>query len=334
MRVLEISRLGLFKGLQPNATDWIRWGGPLTAGEPLQPDLPSSGTFARTVWRIGIREFDLMVLPAIHPTHIHAQTRGKLAVKSVLRTASRFRILGSALHRFGLRSCRHVILDISDDRHVCRTSLRLFPGSAAYFKRELDLDDVEKGLPAEKIRPLPLILPDERRIPAPRKKEIDLFFAGAICNDTRRKAIEHARALARKGLRVVVSQEPLPYQAYMDALANSWLVLSPEGYGWDCYRHYEACLAGSVPLINRPAYRRRIYLKDGLHCFYYDAEAECLVARVPALLSNKERLAAMGEEGRRHVLRNHTRAAVARYILRATFGAVDARSADRSRAED
>ena len=44
MRVLEISRFGLFKSLQPDDTEWIRWGSSLTADEPMQPEVPE-------VWR-------------------------------------------------------------------------------------------------------------------------------------------------------------------------------------------------------------------------------------------------------------------------------------------
>ena len=75
MRVLEVSRLGLFKGLNPDETEWIRWGSSLTADEPVRPETPSMGLLARTLSRIRRREFDLIVLPAIHPEHVHNQSR-------------------------------------------------------------------------------------------------------------------------------------------------------------------------------------------------------------------------------------------------------------------
>jgi glycosyltransferase involved in cell wall biosynthesis len=70
-----------------------------------------------------------------------------------------------------------------------------------------------------------------------------------------------------------------------------------------------------VPLINRPSYRRHLYLEDGTHCFYYDADRDSVAERVVALLAEKPRLSRMAEEGRRYVLAHHTRPAVARYIL-------------------
>jgi hypothetical protein len=320
MRVLEVSRLGLFKGLLPDQTEWIRWGSSLTADEPVHPEEPSLSLLARTLSRIRRREFDLIVLPAIHPQHVHNQSKIKLMSKAMLRNAAKVPALANLVHRFGLRSTSCVVLDIHDERSLCDTTLRLFPHCAFYFKRELALNEPRHATLAGKIKPMSLILPDERRIPPPREKDLDLVFAGAVCNDTRRWAVEQARSLAERGARVLVPDKPLPYPAFMEALGRSWLVLSPEGYGWDCYRHYEACLASSVPLINRPRYPRHLYLEEGTHCFYYDADRDCIAARVVELLADKPKLSRMSEEGRRYVLANHTRSAVARYILRELTG--------------
>jgi Glycosyl transferases group 1 len=315
MKVLEVSRLGLFKELLPDGTNWIRWGNRLTADEPVLPDRLSLTGVARTLSRIGTRKFDLIVLPAIHPEHTDDQPKYKAPLKSICQGLSRVPALPETLNLIALRPTRCVILDINDRRYLCSTTLRLFPRCALYFKRELVLDEPRDSVLARKVKPLPLILPDERRIPVACEKDIDLFFAGALSNDTRKKAVDEARSLVARGIRVVIPEEPMPYHDFMQALGRSWLVLSPEGHGWDCYRHYEACLAGSVPLINNPRYQRRVYLQDGTHCFYYDADRDSLAARVIELLADKQRLARMAEAGRRYVLANHTRSAVARYIM-------------------
>ena len=316
MRVLEVSRFGLFKALMPDTTDWIRWGGSLTAEEPVQPEKPSLALLARTLSRLGRSEFDLIVLPSIHPQHVHGQSRYKLMTKAMLRGAANVPAASALLHLFGLRSARYIILDIHDNPRLCETTLRLFPRFALYFKRELALDASHSRLPIGKFRPLPLILPNERRMPLSHEKDIDLVFAGTLCNDTRKRAAEAARSLAAQGVRVFIPDSPLSYPSFMEVLGRSWLVLSPEGFGWDCYRHYEACLAGSVPLINRPRFQRHLYLEEGTHCFYYDADRDCVATRVLELLTDKPKLARMSEEGRRYVLANHTRSAVGRYILK------------------
>src|ERR1700730_2576718 len=116
MRVLEVSRLGLFKGLLPAETEWIRGGSSLTADEPVHPEEPSVSLLASTLSRIRGREFDLIVLPAIHPEHVHNQSKIKLMSKTMLRNAAKVSPVAPLVHRFGLRSTNCVVLDIHDER--------------------------------------------------------------------------------------------------------------------------------------------------------------------------------------------------------------------------
>lgn len=315
MRILEVSRSGFFKALQPDHTNWIRWGSSLTVDEPQRPEAFGLSALVEILWRVRNRTYDLIVLPAIHPDHKFDEPRNKLAAKFFLRTAARSPLSSALLDRLIGSSC-HVIVDVGDERHLCETTIRLFPRNTLYFKRELDLDRSTEPQAAGRVRPLSLFVPNENRIPPPREKDIDVFFAGALCNKIRAEAIEAVRSLSRRGLRVVIPPTPLPYAEFMAALARSWLVLSPEGHGWDCYRHYEASLAGSVPVINRPCYRRHFYLQEGVHCFYYDPGEDSLCDLLPALLAGKRRLMRMAEVGRQQVLANHTRSALARYMMR------------------
>jgi len=318
MMILEISRFGFFKALQPDSTHWIRWGSSLTADEPQRPDAFGFSAVA-DIWRIRQKAYDLIVLPAMQPYHRFDEPPLKLVVKSVLQAGAQLRACCALLSRL-VGSSRHVIVDLGDNSRLCETTIRLFPRNALYFKRELDLDRIAETQVPDKVRPLPLFVPNENRSSPQRKKDIDIFFAGSLCNWIRMEAVEAVRNLSERGFRVVIPSAHLPYAEFMAALARSWLVLSPEGYGWDCYRHYEACLAGSVPVINKPRYRRRLYLADGVHCFYYDADRDSLAERLLALLADKGRLLRMAEAGRQHVLANHTRSAVARYILNEAFG--------------
>lgn len=316
-RVLEITRLGLFKAFQPDSTKWIRWGPPLTAGEPHVPDRFSVRELLDVLRSVARKDYDLIVLPAVHPDHRYDESWHKLVAKSTLRLSARspaFSRVFTAL--FG--ATPHVILDIGDNRTFCETAIRLFPRNSLYFMRELDLGLTAWPQAQERIRPLSLFVPNEALVPEPCDKTIDVFFGATICNERRSAAMYAACDLAERGLRVVVAPEPLPYPEFLATLARSWLVLSPEGYGWDCYRHYESCLAGSVPVINRPDYRRTLYLQDGVHCFYYDSEHTSLADFVVELLGNKDRLLRMGKAGRQYVLAHHTRSAIARFVMQET----------------
>jgi len=95
-------------------------------------------------------------------------------------------------------------------------------------------------------------------------------------------------------------------------------VWSPEGLGWECLRHYEAALAGSVPLMQSPSILRYAPLQEGEHAFYYYLEGEHLAFRIRQALQNRARLVEMGRAARQHVLQWHTHEALGRYVIEET----------------
>ena len=63
---------------------------------------------------------------------------------------------------------------------------------------------------------------------------------------------------------------------YLRRCARAWLTWSPEGYGWECLRHYEASLCLSVPVLSPPGILRHFPLQDRVHAIYYAAEGSGL----------------------------------------------------------
>jgi hypothetical protein len=53
--------------------------------------------------------------------------------------------------------------------------------------------------------------------------------------------------LARNG----IHNHQLPPPVYYDQLPHVKFVISPEGNGIDCHRHYEALIAGAIPVVER-----------------------------------------------------------------------------------
>jgi hypothetical protein len=315
MRILEISRVGLLKSLLPDSTKWIRWGGSLTADEPIQPEQCSVQALGQVLRQIAGRQFDLLVLPALHPDHHHDQSLLKIGTKVMAKGAVGMPFVSRILGQLPIKKTRYIIIDINDTTQICDRTTKIFPHYEVYFKRELDFSLRDANYPQLRTKPISLFLPDERPKIETISKDIDVFFAGTICNDVRRKAVDELQSLHDSGFSIYFPKEKLSYQEYIKNLSRSWIVLSPEGHGWDCYRHYESGFAGSVPLINYPSYRREIFLKEGVHCIYYDSRKESVADKVRVLLQNKADLLRIGAEARRHILRYHTRAGVARSIL-------------------
>jgi hypothetical protein len=269
------------------------------------------------------------VIRAIFSRHIF---RGRLPL---------FRVYGPQLLRWRGRA-PIVVMDHEDMPVINRNSLYLLDRCRLWFKRELPVDHwrvfmktAHANLPTPrfrlarrnrarvaKLRPISLgfklgiELPDTAATAA---KTVDVFFAGRIEGSSSVREAERAELLALReaGLIVDIPEGPLPRDEFYRRCAAAWLVWSPEGYGWDCFRHYEAPACGSVPVINLPTIRRHQPLVDGEHALFYEPRSGELTRVIVAALADKERLVAMARGGRAHVLAHHTPLALSRHMVEA-----------------
>ena len=144
----------------------------------------------------------------------------------------------------------------------------------------------------------------------------DVFYAGANHTTTvRQQGLEELKALRTAGLRVFIPEQRLSKPDFLRACAQSWLVWSPEGQGWDCHRHYEALMLYSVPLINMPTIERVWPFVSGEHCIYYRPEKGGLTEAIESALRDREALLRIAEQGRAYILQHHTRSQLVRHIL-------------------
>ncbi len=170
-----------------------------------------------------------------------------------------------------------------------------------------------------KLRPISLGINDAQAaklaaIQAP--KTTDVFFAGDIALKPNRMAgIKQLERLKSEGLKIDVATERLPHDEFIRRCAQAHLVWSPEGAAWDCYRHYEAGAAGSVPLMQSPPSYCYAPFKDNENAIYYYVEGDHLAERIRQALQDRARLVAMGQAARRHVLQWHTHLALSRYVI-------------------
>jgi Glycosyl transferases group 1 len=235
------------------------------------------------------------------------------------------------------------VIDTGDFPYINRADLFLLSRCKFYFKRELPPDHwrlftktAHRELPTrrfrqsslrhhiEKLRPISLGLPSTATdLPDNLEKTSDIFYAGSVegTSTVRKTGMREIIALRDHGLRVDIPEGRLPPQEFYRRCAQAWLVWSPEGLGWDCFRHYEALGCGSVPLINQPTIERYRPLINGVHALYYDPEPGFLTQAVGVALADKDRLRAIAREGKAHVLAHHTMAAIANYVVETTLGA-------------
>lgn len=235
-----------------------------------------------------------------------------------------------------------VAVDLLDSFTIGRHNFPLLDRGRAYFKRELPADNWlvfhgtgHRNLPTarfrhsrlfqrrlEAIRPLSYgVFPEITRLAEqlpPVPKTTDVFFAGTIAatSTVRSRGLAQLLALRARGVTVDVPDRPVPRAEFLARCAAAHLVWSPAGFGWDCGRHYEAALCGTVPLMNLPTIERYAPLEDGVHAVYYAIEGDGLARAVLGALADRPRLAAMGAAARAHVLAHHTHEALCRHIVR------------------
>ena len=159
-----------------------------------------------------------------------------------------------------------------------------------------------------------------RHAPFPEKTH-DIFFSGSVAgNSTVRGAgvpeIERLKAL---GYKVDQPTERLPYEAFMDRMSRSWLSWSPEGMGWDCYRHYEAAIVQSIPVMNHPTILRHAPLLEGHARRLLRRRAGRAGARGGGGARRQGPAAAMATAARDHAFAHHVMKAYCDHILRSAL---------------
>ena len=261
-----------------------------------------------------------------------------------------FRALGPELARWRGKAPL-VVVDHEDLPVINRNNLQLLDRCDLWFKRELPPDHwrvftktAHPNLPTprfrsnprhqawvRKLRPISIGLPlhaDGLPLP-PREKTADIFFSGRVAGSSsvRERGLAELKALADAGVKVDIPDRPLPPAEFYERCAAAWLVWSPEGYGWDCFRHYEAPACGSVPLISQPWIDRHAPLEHGVHALYYDVEPGGLTRAVTTALADKAALRRIAAAGQTHVARHHTPEALARYIVETSRGLAATRPA-------
>jgi hypothetical protein len=337
LRILEIGEFSLFKRCLPEQTTFIFTGAnprhlPKIAYRSFSP-----ASFFDILQGLRKRDWDLMFCYP-PPLPLWDRRRGAAGALSMLaRLIFRFRGLGTYLFRSA--GIPLIVLDYNDTLSVPVPGLPLLDRSVAYFKRELPLDPAKalfnvaprfrthKRVMAStfyernrtKFRPISAGVPEETTRLAKDlnpEKTVDVFFAGSPTNsEIRRRGFEELKTLSERGYVIDISNGGLSKRDYLDRCARSWLTWSPEGYGWECLRHYEASLCGSVAILSTPGIARYAPLEDGIHSHIYSDRPGGLVDAVEAALSQKPALKLMAESAKRHVLAHHTHARICEHIV-------------------
>jgi hypothetical protein len=89
----------------------------------------------------------------------------------------------------------------------------------------------------------------------------NLVFCGIreSTDNLRRKKVLNRSAIVRILSSNGIENTILPSSEYFTSLPSYKFVISPEGNGVDCHRHYEALMAGCIPVVEDSIHVREVY---------------------------------------------------------------------------
>ncbi len=341
-RILEIGDTYLFKLAYPNQTTfvWTGWRDPW----PGKTDaVGTPGAMARL---LADKSYDLIVVhpPLYSPAHPRYWGRS-LFRKPFHPWSALTRGFGVSWPRFINLPAPLVVADFSDCPSIGSPMAALLDKADFAFKRELPTDRwrvlsglAHRYLPTQRIRRdqtwarrinklrpvnLPLFFLDETLAPATLpEKRFDLFFAGGVEGNStvRADGLSELERLKSLGVTIDRPDKPLSQGEFLERMSLSWLAWSPEGLGWQCYRHAEAGLCQTVPVMSNPTILRATPMEEGVHAFYYAPEPGALTGAVLRALEDKKRLRRMAAAARDFSASHFTVKACAAHILGIVFG--------------
>lgn len=319
--VLCVGQDNLFAGLPGCVVDHVSTGATITPFGAQSTD--AKRRIPSILARICTRKYDLIVLPAIDFNHVCDDSLKKRTARGIVSALLRFRPISSCINRLlSSRATTVIVLDRYDSHKTLADFIRCLSCVRCYFKTNLQEKDENQLFPAGdangcRFKYLPYWIEVENyQVPFQRDKDIDVFFAGAVNSEERRASIDKVRQLQSEGYRIVAEERHLPFADYLSLMSRSWLTLSPQGFGYNGFRHYESMLVGSVPLINIPNPPVVNDFRHGQNCFFYSTARADLNRVVKSALGDKRGLLQIAEGLREFVVDRHSRRGVGAYLLR------------------
>ncbi len=230
-----------------------------------------------------------------------------------------------------------VVIDDTDESFLWPRDFELFMNCVIYFKREMPFDKFmcfrlfeeklnkqQKIDLTQKLRPIWIsydmeslsAFTDIDTLVPYEKRDIDIsFFCNIHMSHNRIEILPLLDALGKKYNVVTTESGKFAKSEFYDHLKRTKIGISLEGRAWDCPKHYELMLCGTLLLVSRPTIELAIDLKDGENCVFIDNKLQNLESLVNSYLADialSSRIANNGYELTRKSLGNEK---LVQYVL-------------------
>ncbi|MES2709534.1 MAG: glycosyltransferase [Verrucomicrobiota bacterium] len=235
-------------------------------------------------------------------------------------------------------------VDFSDRPIVDNSRFPILEAAEFYFKRELPLNPAnaflytsDKAEDTGNIARIPFFIRNmHKQLPAhlgirdahfeklgkySGPRDTDIIFAGSVRNrPLRETGMKVLHRLKAEGFRVIATDQKFSKDEYYALVARSRLCWSPEGFGFDCYRTYEAAALGCAPVLKTPPIHQSHPYLHGESALYYRHESVDLYDVLKTALTGGRPLEEMGRAARIHTERHHCSSRVVDYMMRELTG--------------
>jgi len=312
-RALVVCQDNLLKNCAAVNTDFISTGPSITPGSPDAAESFASlvEKILRAFNRLATGRYDLVILPAAKLSWPHDQSRVKKQIRRLIRAVLSLQIKIHLLGLFGKKP-RIAFLDRYDSTDIY-PEIPTALGADIYFKANFK-PNPSANFPF-KVQFLPYWVFEENYSSLLEKKT-DIFYCASINSDARRRALRELAVLAGQGVSIDHPKERISFPEFVARMGQAVLTLSPSGYGYHGFRHYEAMLMQSVPVLNTNHLRVESDLVDRQTCLLYEDEVEGdLARRMTDALKNRADLIEWGKKLRSFGSQNHSTSSVGSYLM-------------------
>jgi len=233
-----------------------------------------------------------------------------------------------------------IVVDDNDDPFIWHADLDLLLNCKVYFKTEVPfnrflcfrlfesrLNKQQQIDLAEKIRPY-WISYDRESIAAFTtidgfkpfaERDVDVSYLCNIhMNHQRIKILPILDKLGERYRIITTKNGKFSKEEFYKLSKKSKISISLAGRRWDCPKHYELLLCGTLLFVSRPSIEMAIDLKDGENCIFLEDDFKHLEKQVEYYLSNPASSAAIAQNGYEFAIKSLSNIKLAEYVLQTT----------------